>query len=143
MKAILVPIDFTASTLAVLRAAEDLARAAPARIILLHVTRPPVVLTEEAALLESLGHRDRDEAAKKLAAYRARLADEGFAAETVERDGPAVDCILEEAERARADCVVMGSHGHTAIYELFVGSTTSGVINRARCPVLVVPPPRG
>jgi nucleotide-binding universal stress UspA family protein len=34
---------------------------------------------------------------------------------------------------------VMGSHGHTALYDLLVGSTTHGVLMRAQCPVVIVP----
>jgi nucleotide-binding universal stress UspA family protein len=34
----------------------------------------------------------------------------------------------------------MGSHGHTAFYDLLVGSTTHGVLMRANCPVVIVPP---
>jgi nucleotide-binding universal stress UspA family protein len=35
---------------------------------------------------------------------------------------------------------VMGSHGHTAFYDLLVGSTTHAVLKRAKCPVVIVPP---
>ena len=47
--------------------------------------------------------------------------------------------IVEQAEKSRADYIVMGSHGHTAFYDLLVGSTTHGVLMRAKCPVLIVP----
>jgi universal stress protein A len=36
---------------------------------------------------------------------------------------------------------VLGSHGHTAFYDLLVGSTAAGVLKHAPCPVVVVPPP--
>jgi len=35
--------------------------------------------------------------------------------------------------------IVMGSHGHGALYELLVGSITQGVLKAAKCPVVVVP----
>ena len=34
----------------------------------------------------------------------------------------------------------MGSHGHTALYDLLAGSTATGVIKRAPCPVVIMPP---
>ena len=34
--------------------------------------------------------------------------------------------IIEQAQRVSADYIVMGSHGHTALYDLIVGSTTHG-----------------
>jgi hypothetical protein len=34
---------------------------------------------------------------------------------------------------------VMGSHGHTALFELVLGSTTQAVLKGARQPVVVIP----
>ena len=53
--------------------------------------------------------------------------------------GSLVEKILTSAETHAADLIVMGSHGHGALYELLVGSVTSGVLHGAKCPVLVVP----
>ena len=46
---------------------------------------------------------------------------------------------IEQAERLTADYIVIGSHGHTAFYDLLVGSTASGVLKSASCPVVIVP----
>jgi nucleotide-binding universal stress UspA family protein len=142
MKTILVPIDFSASTPAVVKAAEDFGRGPQTRIVLITATRPPVVLNENAPDIEDFIRRDRDNAGRKMAACGAKLAADGFDVEPVVRFGPPVECILEEARRIHADYIVMGSHGHTAIYELFVGGTTAGVLKVAPCPVLVVPTKR-
>jgi nucleotide-binding universal stress UspA family protein len=53
--------------------------------------------------------------------------------------GPPIPHILAEAERTDADYIIMGSHGHTALYDLLVGSTTHGILRKARCPVVVIP----
>jgi nucleotide-binding universal stress UspA family protein len=139
VKNILVPIDFSASTPAVLRAAEDLARRSQARIVLVAVVRPPVVLSENAPATGDFALQDRGNAGKKLAACASKLAAAGFEVDAVERYGPPIPCIVEEATRAQAEYVVMGSHGHSAVYELFVGGTTAGVLKKAPCPVLIVP----
>jgi nucleotide-binding universal stress UspA family protein len=55
--------------------------------------------------------------------------------------GSPVTQILTLAREQNADFIVMGSHGHTAFYDLLVGSTTHGVLLRAPCPVVIVPSP--
>ena len=57
----------------------------------------------------------------------------------VQVTGAPIAHIIEQAAKYEADYIVMGSHGHTAIYDLLVGSTTHGVLMRARCPVVIVP----
>ena len=64
----------------------------------------------------------------------------GVAVRTLQRLGHPVAEILARA--GAASFVVMGSHGHGAMYDLLVGSTTQGVLRQAPCPVLVVPPAR-
>ena len=59
---------------------------------------------------------------------------------TVQRTGIPVTAILGRAASTKARYIVMGSHGHGAMYDLLVGSTTHGVLKKAPCPVLVVPP---
>ena len=57
-------------------------------------------------------------------------------------DGLPVDLILQTCKEESADLIVVGSHGHGAVYNLLVGSVTAGVLKSAKCPVLVVPSPR-
>jgi nucleotide-binding universal stress UspA family protein len=50
-----------------------------------------------------------------------------------------VKSVVEEALKLEADLIVVGSHHHSAFYNLLVGSVTSDVLKKAKCPVLVVP----
>jgi len=43
------------------------------------------------------------------------------------------------AESKEYDMIIMGSHGHSEIAGLFLGSVTHRVLNTIYCPVLVVP----
>lgn len=54
------------------------------------------------------------------------------------REGHPVDVILREAERTQADLVVLGSHGHTAVGEILLGSVAHRVMQRAPVPVFLV-----
>ncbi|MDD9301321.1 MAG: universal stress protein [Desulfobacter sp.] len=54
--------------------------------------------------------------------------------------GDPVEKIVTEAETGGFDLVIMGTHGHRDIKDLFVGSTASGVIQTSKVPVLVARP---
>jgi nucleotide-binding universal stress UspA family protein len=43
------------------------------------------------------------------------------------------------AESADAELLVVGSHGHSALHNLFLGSTCNTVLHHAGCPVAIVP----
>jgi nucleotide-binding universal stress UspA family protein len=53
--------------------------------------------------------------------------------------GPTVETILEEATRLNADLIILGSHGRGAAIQLLVGSVSGGVLQKSKCPVLIVP----
>jgi len=59
--------------------------------------------------------------------------------------GGADEAIVHEAERGRADLILIGSRRRSAVSRLFLGSVGHSILHRARCPVLVVrePAPAG
>jgi nucleotide-binding universal stress UspA family protein len=143
MKTILAAVDSSTMRDAVVTAAVMLARGAMGRVVLLTVVQPPVLTSEYAPVVENFGEliaAGEKAAATLLASVRQRAEAEGVAVETVQAAGAPVAQILEQAEKQHADYIVMGSHGHTAFYDLLVGSTTHGVLLRANCPVMIVPP---
>ncbi len=143
MKTILAPVDFSDVSDPVVSAAAALAKAVKARLVLLTVVQPPVFTAEYTALMDNIAEitaLGEKSAAKHLEKLQARLARDGVTVETVQFSGAPVVHIVEQAEKYDADYIVMGSHGHTAIYDLLVGSTTHGVLKRAKCPVVIVPP---
>ncbi len=54
------------------------------------------------------------------------------------RRGPIVSAILQEAEAAHADLLVMTTHGASALPRLVVGSVANQIVSRAPCPVLLI-----
>jgi nucleotide-binding universal stress UspA family protein len=52
--------------------------------------------------------------------------------------GHAVTSIVEFVERERADLLVIGYMGHSALYNRIMGSTTDRLVELAPCAVLVV-----
>jgi nucleotide-binding universal stress UspA family protein len=58
-------------------------------------------------------------------------------------EGYPAQVILDAAKDCSADQIVMGSHRHTVIGEVMVGSTTRKVLHGTSLPVLVVKIPEG
>lgn len=143
MKTILVPVDLSAASGAVCEAACALARRTGARVELLHVVQPPPVILSDVYALDAGEVEDLLVAAEKTATrglreLARRCEKAGVRVRSLKRLGLPVPLILRRAKEA--DLLVMGTHGHGAVYDLLVGSTTNGVLKRARCPVLIVPP---
>jgi nucleotide-binding universal stress UspA family protein len=142
MKTILVPVDFSDATTAVIETARTLAGALGGNIVLLNVAEPePDFVGFEpgpATVRVAVAHDFKAER-QRLDELKGKLADTGREVTALHIQGPIAEKILEEAEQQHADLIVMGSHGHGALYELLVGSITTGVLKNAKCPVVVVP----
>lgn len=142
MKTIVVGVDFSPVTVALCRSAGTLARRLRARVVLVHgVEFRPLpdetgLMIEYAAVLAAGAERA---AHQRLGRLARRLRATGLRVDPVCRQAPAADLVLEEAARRRAGLIAVGSHGHTALFDLFAGSTAHRVLRRATCPVLVVP----
>ena len=143
MKTLLVSVDFSPATRAVVETAAGLAQASQAKLILHHSVMPPIVTAEFGVGVE-LMQETLDVLQKGARRQLAHLEDEltarGLNVQTVLSNGLAADNILEQAAKTKADAIVLGSHGHTALYDLIVGGTTHAVLRKAQCPVVVVPP---
>ncbi|PTY03129.1 hypothetical protein DB347_21830 [Opitutaceae bacterium EW11] len=145
MKTILAPIDFSTATESVIDAAIDLAQATNGRVVLLHIVQPPILTSDYGLAMESFQEAvtlSEKHAAKRLAELKTRAESRVPEVQVEQVSGSAIAEILEAAKRNSADYLVMGSHGHTALYDLLVGSTTHGVMRRIQCPVVIVPPPQ-
>lgn len=145
MKTILVPVDFSRVTDAVVQEATSLARALPARVVLLTVIQPPIIMSEYGAVLGDviqITAAGEKHAANQLARLEEKLGAASVKTDSVQLNGSSIPLIVDQAKKLEADYIVMGSHGHTALYDLLVGSTTHGVLMRATCPVVIVPSPK-
>ncbi len=144
MKTILAPVDFSSATEAVIAAAHTLAQTMDGRIILLHAVQPPILTSDYGLAIDHLQEAvavSEKHAAKRMEELTAQLRSR--MPEPVEMElanGSPMPAIIDCAKRFNADYIVMGSHGHTALYDLLVGSTTHGVLRKAPCPVVIVPP---
>jgi nucleotide-binding universal stress UspA family protein len=143
MKTILAAVDFSPASETVIKASLDLARATKGRVVLLSVVQPPLITSDYAAAMlenyEALTAAAEKSADRRLHVLEQRLRTSRIPVRTIRLHGAPVTGILVQAKELRADYLVMGSHGHTAFYDLLVGSTTHGVLRRSPCPVVIVP----
>ncbi|PYJ73327.1 MAG: hypothetical protein DME75_01860 [Verrucomicrobia bacterium] len=163
MKRILVPIDFSDVTPRVIAQACQLAKGLDAEIHLVHVKElsaaaAPGALGYGLAGMPELAPMsgvpvpafDRmpqpipeDEGRRsKLAQWQREIAQCGVKVTLYEPTGAVGEEILNQADVLNADLIVMGTHGHGAMYNLLVGSASKGVLKHSRRPVLLVPAPR-
>ncbi len=143
MKTILVPVDLSTASSRVCRTACDLARLIGGRVVLLHVAPPPSALWDNYYTFDAGQVAEAIAAAERSVTQGLQALARRFAARCPIRiaraDGTPARGILAQAVATKAAYIVMGSHGHGAMFDLIVGSTTHGVLRTAPCPVMIVP----
>jgi nucleotide-binding universal stress UspA family protein len=145
MNTVIAPIDFSRASRGVIDEAIRLARSVQGRVVVLHVVKPPVYASEVAPVAGTSGEMTAEverEAREQLLQMQRQLMRKGISVETVCTTGSPIRRIVEQAHTQAARYIVLGAHGHTALRQLVVGGTASGVLKRAGCPVVVVPPGR-
>ena len=144
MKTFLVTVDFSSITGRVIDSAMEFARAHKGKVVLLHVVQAPVIASAEYALpadvIQEAVTVSKNASQKKLAAYIELFTKEGIDCIGKILIGAPVPLIRGESAKSGADFVIMGSHGHGKLYDFLVGSTASGVIKKAKCGVIIIPP---
>jgi nucleotide-binding universal stress UspA family protein len=139
---ILYPSDFSSASGAAFRKALALARDAKARLTIVHILNPTVVLPIDAYMAarvyDDIQRSAETYARKKLAGLLARARKAGVRAKTALIEGVAAERIVAAARRNRADLIVIGTHGRTGLARLMLGSVASRVVATSSCPVLTV-----
>jgi nucleotide-binding universal stress UspA family protein len=139
---ILVCVDLSDSTEEILKRIEELCQPLKAKVWLLHNAIPepdriefkvdPIEARE--SLAKKFHHQHR-----QIQEYAKRFRRTGVDATALLVHGKTVEMILKEAADLDIDVIVVGSHGHGAMYQLLVGSVSEGVLQRSGKPVLVIP----
>ncbi|WP_119154314.1 universal stress protein [Caldimonas tepidiphila] len=79
-----------------------------------------------------------DSARSVLDQARGFFEARGIKAECLHKVGHPADVIAETADGGKYDLIVMGSHGHSALGNLVMGSVATQVLARCKTPVLLV-----
>ena len=140
---ILVPLDFSDSAESILAWAGHLAEEHGSTVMLLHVYHLPVEFQqlEGAYLPPDFWANVKSEAEQKLDEHAATLRTTGVTVECHVREGYPATVIVDEADTLRCDLIVIGTHGHSGLKHLLLGSIAERVVQKAPCPVLTVKSP--
>ena len=132
---ILCPIDFSEFSRHAVHHAIAMARWYDARLTVLHVS---VRRGERDLPLEPAG-ADRDLLLGDMKAFVGEAGPDVSLGFVTYEASDARQEILNQADAAGVDLLVMGSHGRSGFERLLLGSVTEKVIRKAACPVMVVP----
>lgn len=135
---VLCPIDLSRPARDALQLAAELVQPGGAGITLLHVLELPVTYSGKMPTPDF--HRELDARGAALldrwtAELRAQVSVPVAQLTRIGRPGAQVLAVLDDDRTF--DLVVMGSHGHTGVTRLLLGSVAEKVVRHARCPVLV------
>lgn len=132
---ILLPTDFSDTAEHAMRYAQDLASSFSATLHVLHV------IPDQAWPIEGTGWGLPDlvetwerEAQSRLDALKA--PERPIQVQTV-RGNPSAQ-INQYAKEHQIDLIVMGTHGHSPVQRMLLGSVAEKVVRTAPCPVLTV-----
>ncbi len=133
---VLVPVDLSDLSGAVLRCGHDLLQQAG---VMDETMEALFVLSPAEASVHFSPDQITYLARQELKRFGEAQAP-GVALERKVRSGMPWEQILFEANETRADLILISTHGRTALERLLLGSVTSDVLREARCSLLVVPP---
>lgn len=137
LRLILHPTDFSETADQALALARSLARDHGARLLLVSVPPPITPVTESYIPMDEMNGQLED-TRRRLSDMAAAITDVPVEYQAVYgAPGPA---IVSLADKARADMIIMGTHGRSGLTRLVLGSVAEYVMHHAGCPVLTMKP---
>jgi len=144
-KTILVPIDYSDVTDAILDQAARLAMALDARLHVVHAAmiHPMVYAPYHAGMGTASPRKSKDQMMREAGEHLTMIAEKCGRdvphVTTVLLEGHIGPAIMDEAMRIKPMMIVMGSHGHGALHHLLAGSVCEYMMKHAVCPIMIVP----
>jgi nucleotide-binding universal stress UspA family protein len=140
---ILVPVDGSEAAEQGLNEAIDLARHLKARMQIVHIVEPYVMVTPETmpTTVLQVAETVRSVGAELLEECRDKAKQAGVQVdvELIETmGGSAGERIVQKAQEGNADLIVCGTHGRRGMRRMLMGSDAEYVVRRAPVPVLLV-----
>lgn len=139
---ILVPTDFSKFSQHALTYAAAFAEKFGAELYLLHVVQDLALVIPEVIPVEPPLTPSVEQLTTAVQSAFDRVIEEnrlgGLTVHREVREGTPFYEIIRYAREATIDLIVMGTHGHTGLAHVLLGSVTEKVVRKAPCPVLTV-----
>ena len=140
---VVVAVDFSDRTDAVISEGVALARASGGTLHLLHVAAGEPILAgydkdEISPFTRSARAGELTDEHKRLRETAERLGD-GVDVKPLVVMGPTAQTILEAVDHLGASHLVIGSHGHGGLHHMLVGGVAEEVVRHSPVPVVLVP----
>jgi len=140
---ILVAIDGSEISMNTVDYAIQMAKKHNSQVIALHVIKIPIAtayLLAPSDTLRQLNDKDKQEFMEWFGPIQMKAKENNVKLKTeiVESIMSEVGAIVTYAERENVDLIVIGSRGRSGFKKMLLGSTASGVVTYATCPVMVV-----
>ena len=139
---IVLPIDFSEATAKLLEGALKFAKETRGKICLIHVAPADIGFAIGDMGFQYFPEVEQNEIKEELLRLnnlQQKVIAHDVDCEHMLKQGVAGDIILEYAKEKNAGYIVMGSHGRSNMYDVFVGSLTKELTRRSPIPVLVIP----
>ncbi|KMQ65684.1 universal stress protein UspA [Chryseobacterium angstadtii] len=139
---IVLPVDFGDKTEQLVDGAVKFAKQLNGRIFLIHVAPADIGFAIGDMGYQYFPEVEANEIRSELVELNKieqRIIAHDVDCEHLLKQGIAKEIILDYAKAKNADYIVMGSHGRSGIYDVFVGSLTKGLTKDSPVPVLVLP----
>jgi nucleotide-binding universal stress UspA family protein len=138
---ILVPTDYSLDAREAFRVAYDLAKPTGASVVVLHISRPPVAVSDGDRPLSAPVHTESKEASDESRMIQANVPAVRVEHATIVADQPDAKQILGILHERGCDLIVIGTRVRTSPKHRLFGSVTEDVVRRAGCAVIVVMAP--
>ena len=139
---ILLPTDFSKYSQNALSYALAFAEKFGAELYLLHVVQDLALFIPDAVIATPPISPPVEQlmAAARMALDHVvqQMPTQGVRIKTEIREGTPFYEIIRFAKETNIDLIVMGTHGHTGLAHVLLGSVTEKVVRKAPCPVLTV-----
>jgi len=138
----LVVLDLSEISPVVVKGAIQFAKMANAEIRVLHVAEPEPYLDGseiDTEVIRDCNAQSFHKEHRHLQQYADQFEAAGLKATALLIQGMTVKTIFHEAERFKADLIVMGTHKKGLLSRIVLGSTSEGILHDSDMPMLIIP----